>query len=98
MSPAQQIAAARELISEAGNEIVESILLRDGHYIGRKFRFDGGHAIWECGEPQLSIYKQDGTLVKRLALMLERQETRTSACSVSSSRERNVRVAALRAA
>ena len=74
MNLAQQIVAARELISEYGSEIVESILLKDGHYIGRKFRFDGGHAIWECGEPQLSIYGQDGTLVKQIALMPEQRQ------------------------
>ncbi len=74
MNHAQQIAAARELLSEDGNEIVESILLRDGHYIGRKFRFDEGHAIWECGEPQLSVYGQDGTIVKRIALMPEQRQ------------------------
>jgi hypothetical protein len=74
MSPAQQIAAVRELIVEYGNEIVESILLRDGHYCGRKFRYDGGYAIWECGEPQLSIYEQHGTLLKRIALMLEQRQ------------------------
>lgn len=74
MSPAQQIAAARERISEFGNEIVESILLRDGHYCGRKFRFDGGYAIWGCGETQLCIYGQDGTLVKEIALMPEQRQ------------------------
>jgi hypothetical protein len=74
MSPAQQIAAARKLVSETGKEIVESILLRDGHYCGRKFRFDEGHAIWKCGEPQLSIYSGDGILVRRIALKLERRE------------------------
>lgn len=74
MSLAQQITTARELISEYGCEIVESILLKDGHYIGRKFRFDGGHAIWECGEPQLSIYGQDGKLVKQIALTSEQRQ------------------------
>ena len=74
MSPTQQIVAARELLSEGGNEIIESILLKDGHYIGRKFRFDGGHAIWECGEPLLSIYGQEGTLVKQIALVPEQPQ------------------------
>ena len=74
MRPTQQIAAARELISEYGSEIVESILLKNGHYIGRKFRFDGGYAIWECSEPQLSIYNQDGTLIKRITLKVEQRQ------------------------
>lgn len=74
MSPVQQIASARELISDYGDEIVESILLKDGHYIGRKFRFDGGHAIWKCGDLQLSIYGQDGALVKRIVLSSEQRQ------------------------
>lgn len=74
MSPAQQVAAARELISVAENGIVESILLRGGYYCGRKFRFDGGHAVWECGEPHLSIYGRDGTLVKKITLMPEQEQ------------------------
>ena len=73
MNSAQQIAAARELLYEDGNEIVESILLSDGHYIGRKFHFDGGHAIWECGEAQLKVYGQDKTLVKSISLIPEQR-------------------------
>lgn len=46
----------------------ESILIRDGFYCGRRFRFDQYSAIWFIEENQLKIYDQQGALQLTVSL------------------------------
>lgn len=44
----------------APGEFRESILIRSGHYVGRKFEAEGAHAVWFAEENQLKFYAADG--------------------------------------
>jgi hypothetical protein len=51
---------------ELGEELRESILIRDGAYCGRRFETSQGHAIWFVEEDQLKFYRPDGSVVRVL--------------------------------
>lgn len=42
----------------------ETILIRDGHYCGRRFQGDELQAIWFVEENELKFYGVDGTVVR----------------------------------
>ena len=62
----------RRLVAEAftdlgmllGDELRETILIRDGGYCGRRFETDQATAIWFVEEGQLKVYRADGTLAQ----------------------------------
>ncbi len=64
----------RELIQRTFDELGidlpsdahETILIRSGHYCGRRFRFDGPEAIWFAEENEIKFYDADGALVTAL--------------------------------
>jgi hypothetical protein len=49
-----------ELGAAPGAEIVETILIRDGYYCGRRFECDGYSAVWFVDENELKIHERDG--------------------------------------
>ena len=42
--------------------IKESVLIRDGHYCGRRFECDGNSAVWFIEENQIKCFTQEGAL------------------------------------
>ncbi len=46
----------------------ESILIRDGFYCGRKFRFADYSAVWFAEEDQLKLYDPQGSLLESFAI------------------------------
>ena len=48
-------------------DFCETILIRDGHYAGRRFEFAGGRAIWFVNEDQVKFYSESA-LLKTLRL------------------------------
>lgn len=40
----------------------ETVLIRDGHYCGRRFESDGMSAVWFIEENQIKSFSQDGAL------------------------------------
>ena len=48
--------------------ITESLVIKDGCFIGHKFRFDGGYAIWGEGWNSVEFYDDAGKLLKMVAV------------------------------
>ena len=46
----------------------ETILIRDGHYCGRRFKASGHEVIWFVEEDELKFYLPDGGLTEVLDL------------------------------
>lgn len=49
----------------ADSGIRETILIRDGHYCGRRFESDGFQAIWFIEEDEVKYFGPDGDLLHR---------------------------------
>ena len=49
--------------SRCAEKPIESILIRDGYYCGRRFRQEQLEAIWFVDEDQLKVY-DDGALIE----------------------------------
>jgi hypothetical protein len=49
-------------------DVCETLLIRDGFFIGHKFRCDGGYAIWGAGWSAVEFYDEDGELLKMVAV------------------------------
>ena len=47
-----------------GDEIRETILIRDGYYCGRRYQRGGLQAIWFIEENQLKFHAQDGSVLE----------------------------------
>jgi hypothetical protein len=47
---------------------IQTMLLRDGRFVGWKFRYDDGHAIWWGGDDTMEFFDEQGTLLKTVAL------------------------------
>lgn len=45
-----------------------TILLRDRHFVGYKWHFDGGYAVCPAEENVIKLYDDEGKLLKRAAL------------------------------
>ncbi|GEM_PF-734073 len=77
MTNSQRLAAVRERLrawyeartqhAETPWEIAESILIRDGFYCGRTFRFADFRAVWFLEEEQVKIYDTAGALLESFA-------------------------------
>ena len=48
--------------------IIQTMLMRDGYFVGHKLRYDGGHAIWLAGGSTIEFYDEKGNLLKTVAL------------------------------
>lgn len=46
----------------------ETLLIRDGLYIGRRFECSRFQAVWLDGESQFKLYDDGGTLVKTVLI------------------------------
>jgi hypothetical protein len=71
MIPAATADRVRGLIRETfnrlgadGDEIRETILIRDGYYCGRRYQRGGLQAIWFIEENQLKFHAQDGSVLE----------------------------------
>ena len=61
-------ATLAELGIPAPSTIIQTMLMHDGYFVGHKFRYDGGHAVWRAGGDTLELYDQRGNLLKTIAL------------------------------
>ena len=51
-----------ELGCDTSTGLQESILIRHGAYVGRRFQCSSGYAVWFIEEHQLKFYAADGAL------------------------------------
>ena len=45
-------------------DLIQTMLMHDGFFVGWKFRYDGGHAIMRAGGSTIEFYDANGTLLK----------------------------------
>jgi hypothetical protein len=48
--------------------LMRTILLRDRYFVGHKYRFDGGYAVWLAETNMIEVYDDGGKLLKTVAL------------------------------
>ena len=53
---------------QAASTIIETVLIRDGQYAGRGFWSAELRVVWLCGQPQLSLFSGDGTLLDEFTI------------------------------
>jgi len=49
-------------------DVCETLLVKDGVFIGHKFHCDGGYALWGAGWNSVEFYDQNGRLLKMVAI------------------------------
>jgi hypothetical protein len=59
--------------------LVHTILLREKFFVGHKFRFDGGHAIWWAENNSVGIYRDGGKLLKIVVIEADEKEAAQAA-------------------
>jgi hypothetical protein len=49
-------------------DIIQTMLTKDGYFVGYKFRYDGGHAILQASSNTIEFYDEQGKLLKTAAV------------------------------
>jgi hypothetical protein len=49
-------------------DIIQTMLMKGGYFVGFKFRFDGGHAILQAGGNVIEFFDEQGKLLKTTAV------------------------------
>ena len=49
-------------------DLIQTMLMKDGYFVGYKFRYDGGHAILQAGGNTIEFYDEQGKLLKTAAI------------------------------
>ena len=62
-----------ELGLPAPANIIQTILMHDGYFVGHKLRYDGGWAILWAASDAIEFYDEQETLLKTVALGTERE-------------------------
>jgi hypothetical protein len=48
--------------------LIRTILLRDRYFVGHKYRFDSGYAVWVAETNVIEVYNDEGKLLKSVLL------------------------------
>ena len=62
-----------ELGLPAPTNIIQTILMHDGYFVGWKFRYDGGYAVLHAGGSTIEFYDEQETFLKTVAWGTERE-------------------------
>jgi hypothetical protein len=65
-------ATLTELGLPAATNVIQTMLLHDGYFVGHKFRYDGGYAIMRAGGGTIDLYDEQGTLLRAVAVETEK--------------------------
>ena len=61
-----------ELGLPAPTDIIQTMLMKDGYFVGWRFRYDGGYAILLADDSTMKFYGDEGKLLKAVALETEK--------------------------
>ena len=64
-------APADKLGVPAPATVIQTMLMKDGYFVGHKLRYDGGYAICLAGGNIIEFYDEQGTLLTTAALEAE---------------------------
>ena len=59
----QKVLAVFQELDAGDGDCTESILIKDRHFVGRRFCLGGFEAIWLAGESHVSIFDEAGELI-----------------------------------
>jgi hypothetical protein len=62
------VATLSELGMPTPVEIIQTMLMKDGYFVGYKFRYDGGHAVLQAGGNAIEFYDERGKLLRTAAI------------------------------
>lgn len=68
-----------DLGAARGDCVIETLLIRDGYYCGRRFYCDGYQAVWFVEENQIKYFDAQGQLVKKSGKVPQPQAARRTA-------------------
>jgi hypothetical protein len=68
------VATVAELGLTAPTNIIQTMLMHDGYFVGWKCRYDGGYAILHTGGSTIELYDEQGTLLKMVAFEAVKRE------------------------
>ena len=71
--PERVAANLSELGLPAPTNVIQTMLMHDGYFVGWKFRYDGGYAILHSDGNAMELYDEQGTLLKTVARGIERE-------------------------
>jgi len=71
--PELMAATLTELGLPAPTNIIQTMLLHDGYFVGWKLRYDGGHAIVRAGGNTIELFDEQGTPLKTVVLETEKE-------------------------
>ena len=66
--PTLVAATLAELGLPAPTDVIQTMLMKDGYFVGWKFRYDGGQAILRAGSNVIEFYADDGTPMKTITV------------------------------
>lgn len=66
-------AAVADLGLPAPASFIQTMLLKDGYFVGWKLRYDGGHALLHSSGNTLELFDDEGTLMKTTVLNAEQK-------------------------
>jgi hypothetical protein len=49
-------------------DFIQTMLLKDGYFVGWNLRYDGGHVLIHSDRSVIELYDEQGTLLKTAAL------------------------------
>jgi hypothetical protein len=61
-------ATLSELGQPAPTNFIQTMLMKDGYFVGWKSRYDGGSAILHTGGNVMEVFDEEGTLLKTIGL------------------------------
>ena len=47
---------------------MHTALIQDGYFVGHKYRFEGGYAVWLIEENAIEVYDDEGKMLKTVSL------------------------------
>ena len=65
-------ATLAELRLPAPTNVVQTMLMRDGYFVGHKLRYNGGHAVWLAGGDTIELYDDQGKLLTAVTVGVEK--------------------------
>jgi len=65
-------ATLTELGQPAPTNVIQTMLMKDGYFVGHKFRYDGGWAVMRGDSGTIDFYDDEGKLLKTVAVEAEK--------------------------
>ena len=57
----------------APTNIIQTMLMHDGFFVGHQFRYDGGYGVVSAGGRTMELYDEWGTPLKTVTLETEKE-------------------------